>query len=50
MPTMLRQVIREITSEEPDLAIIGETTATAECWSRIREAHADVVVLEVGMR
>jgi hypothetical protein len=47
MPVMLREIIHEVFSGQPDMAIVSEPRPDADLVAAVAESGADLVILEL---
>ena len=47
IPGMLREIIREVFSGQPDMAIVSEPPSDADLADAVLESRADLVILEL---
>lgn len=43
---LLRQGLRRLLEDEPDIEVIGEAGDAAECWQQVYKFHPDVVIAD----
>jgi DNA-binding NarL/FixJ family response regulator len=48
MPGMLREIIREVFSSQPDMVIVSEPSSEADLAVAVAESEADLVVVELN--
>jgi DNA-binding NarL/FixJ family response regulator len=46
MPEMLRSIISDLLSHEPDIAIVGHSSQQDECLNAARKEHAAIIVAQ----